>query len=121
MDLDCRACGACCASLGVETSTIVDLRKADVTRLSSQKRRLHVVAERDTSRIKAAWKAQRTGPLAGMRACVCSALTGSVLARVSCGIYEQRPDACRDFKVGSRRCLDARREAESVVMEVCSG
>lgn len=40
---------------------------------------------------------------------VCAALRGNVGRRVSCSIYERRPEACRGFLPGSRDCLDARR------------
>jgi len=38
----------------------------------------------------------------------CSALTGEIGSHCSCGIYEQRPQACRDFSAGSEPCLDIR-------------
>lgn len=108
---DCRTCGACCASLGEESVTIADVSTTDLARMTSRTVRLHVIDDRGHVATRATWKAQRSGPYVGMSACVCSALRGSVLARVSCGIYEQRPTPCHDFEAGSRRCLAARKEA----------
>ena len=115
--LDCRTCGACCASLGTESGKIADMTHADVARMSRRTVRLHVL--RGDLATRATWKAQRSGPLAGMKACVCSALRGSVFKAVSCGIYEERPDVCRTFEVGSNRCLDARREAKRWIEAAC--
>ncbi|CAB4136122.1 Putative zinc- or iron-chelating domain containing protein [uncultured Caudovirales phage] len=38
----------------------------------------------------------------------CAALSGVVGESVSCTIYENRPQACRQFKAGSLLCLEAR-------------
>jgi Fe-S-cluster containining protein len=46
---------------------------------------------------------------AGRRICI--AFEGEVGGRCGCGIYEQRPDACRKFEAGSSLCLEARRAA----------
>lgn len=108
MTPDCRTCGACCASPERETPSIVDLEPQDLARMSRRTVRLHVVREH----IQTAWKDQRAGPFAGHRVCACSALRGSIMSRVSCRIYEERPDVCREFEPGSKRCLDAMREAE---------
>lgn len=34
----------------------------------------------------------------------CSALEGEIGREVSCGIYPDRPKACRDFEAGSMEC-----------------
>jgi Fe-S-cluster containining protein len=39
----------------------------------------------------------------------CVALSGVVGESVSCTIYENRPQACRQFKAGSALCLEARK------------
>jgi Fe-S-cluster containining protein len=38
----------------------------------------------------------------------CAALTGSVGAKVGCGIYEWRPSPCQEFEEGSEACGRAR-------------
>lgn len=105
---DCRTCGACCASLAEDRDRHADVTPTDVARMRPRTVRLHVIEDRRRCATKAVWKAQRSGPLAGARACVCSALRGSVMGRTSCGIYEERPDVCREFEAGSRRCLESR-------------
>jgi Fe-S-cluster containining protein len=42
---------------------------------------------------------------------VCTALDGLVKEECSCGIYEARPRACREFAPGSEVCIAAREEA----------
>ena len=39
----------------------------------------------------------------------CAALSGTVGARATCGIYEWRPNPCREFEEGSDACAQARR------------
>lgn len=39
----------------------------------------------------------------------CSALQGEVGVATSCGVYEVRPDVCRDCLPGDEACLTARR------------
>lgn len=38
----------------------------------------------------------------------CAALTGRIGQRVACGIYEWRPNPCRELEPGSDACLRAR-------------
>jgi Fe-S-cluster containining protein len=40
---------------------------------------------------------------------VCAAFQGNAGSTCSCGIYEGRPSACRQFEVGSHACREARR------------
>ena len=40
---------------------------------------------------------------------VCAAFEGVVCSTASCGIYEERPNACRQFDVGGKACREARR------------
>ncbi len=82
-DLDpCVRCGACCASLRVsfhrsqlqsEGGCVPDSLADDETA--------------STWRMRGTDRAQPR----------CVALVGTVGERVSCGIYEQRPDPCREF------------------------
>jgi hypothetical protein len=39
----------------------------------------------------------------------CTALVGIVGCNVSCGIYKDRPSACRSFAAGSDLCKEARK------------
>ena len=41
----------------------------------------------------------------------CIALEGQVGCKVSCTIYENRPNACKSFKAGSDLCKEARSKA----------
>ena len=43
---------------------------------------------------------------------VCAAVEGEVGSTCGCGIYEQRPDACRKFEAGSFLCKEARKAAQ---------
>jgi Fe-S-cluster containining protein len=40
---------------------------------------------------------------------VCVAFEGDARSTCSCGIYESRPDTCRQFEAGSVACREARR------------
>jgi uncharacterized protein len=94
---DCRSCGACCGPPYV-ADHYIDLTDTDVARLSTHYKRAHV---------------KRGPPPALATKCtndgvVCVALQGSLGTSVPCAIYEQRPDACRAFRPGSRACLRLR-------------
>ena len=43
---------------------------------------------------------------------VCAAFGGVVGSTCFCGIYEERPSACRQFEVGGRACREARRRMD---------
>ena len=59
--------------------------------------------------IKTVWTKQKTGPLKGIEICACAALRGSVMQRVSCSVYEDRPRVCRVAVVpGDKACRQAR-------------
>lgn len=117
MSLDCQTCGICCTSLGADVETIADMVPEDVLRLNARQIRLHVL----NMATRAKWQDQTAGPLAGARACVCNALSGSILHRVRCTIYEVRPQVCREFAPGSKRCLEARAAALRVVEDFAEG
>lgn len=97
---------------------LADLTADDVAQMSRRVVRLHLMQEHSVVHTKTVWKDQRRGPLAGAQACVCSALQGSLLSRVSCSIYNQRPEVCRSFEPGSARCKAARRQLENAVAEM---
>ena len=52
----------------------------------------------------------KAGPLKGFDATVCVALRGSLMNRVSCSIYNNRPTVCRRAVVPrDKHCLELRR------------
>jgi Fe-S-cluster containining protein len=105
---DCRGCGACCIS-DDDDDVYVDLTADDVRRFSPAFRRRAVVDKRAST--EDPWMSLRTKHDESGN-CVCVALRGTIGSRVSCGIYERRPDGCRTFKPGSAACRQARRDAE---------
>ena len=114
----CRSCGACCWS-SVDQPRYADVTAEDVERLPKRFVRLHVIQSRPFDRLAAAldgqhvpdgaiatkWETQRSGPFKGIDVCVCVALRGSLMHRVSCSVYEKRPRVCRDaVKPGDKAC-----------------
>jgi Fe-S-cluster containining protein len=104
---DCQSCGACC--MPDEAGDVyVDLAEDDVLRLSPAFRQRAVVDLRATTGDP--WLSLRT-KRDDEGHCVCIALQGTIGARVSCSIYERRPDGCRDYQPGTTDCRQARRNA----------
>ena len=97
-DLDCRRCGACCAP-EFDSPVYVTLRPKDLVRLEPRWRARNVGRESLLTRLDSEGH------------CVCVALRGTVGKRVSCAIYERRPDECRMFSAGTPECLRAREQA----------
>ena len=119
----CRRCGLCCVSPHDQDS-FCDVEEADIARLDPKWVRRNVlgfrpfdvaVAALSRHRLPEAVIAtrqalQRRGPLAGMSACTCVALRGSLLHRTSCSIYDRRPRTCRDaVKPGDPTCRELRK------------
>ncbi len=92
---DCRGCGACCAYFHQVPVLMVDATPRALT--------WAVWDEADREGEKLRWL--RREPAEGR----CVALDGPVGGRVSCSIYELRPQACREFEAGSDRCHALRR------------
>lgn len=121
-DFDCRTCGLCCVAF-VDQPVYCDVTMEDLARLSRKFIRNNVV-EQDVASwvsqvvegkdpgycaIKTKWRTMRTGKLKGVDINVCAALRGSVMSRVSCSIYENRPEVCRRaVKPGDRGCKQVR-------------
>ena len=89
----CLRCGACCAAFRVDFS----------------------VHELDTEggQVPAGLAVEVTGATWRMRGTDhvpvrCAALTGQVGERAACGIYEWRPNPCRELEAGSAACERAR-------------
>ncbi len=94
MTLDCRACGACCASFRV------DFHASD--------------GEVRGGHVPAAFYDELGATLARMRGTDhaqprCRALRGRIGEAVECVIHDERPDPCREFEAGSEACVRARR------------
>lgn len=89
----CTSCGACCASFRVdfavqellsEGGTVPDGLAVPVTSFTCRMRGTDHARPR------------------------CAALTGRIAERATCGIYEWRPNPCREFAEGSAACGVAR-------------
>jgi len=102
---DCRACGACCIS-DCDGDPFVYVTTKSIRRLSGyyQRKLVNADGRRQGDRMYLPVVRDVT------RNTVCAALRGEAGTRVRCGIYERRPDACRDFRPGAPACLQARRE-----------
>jgi Fe-S-cluster containining protein len=87
--LDCMTCAACCFDNRVILST-------------SDLHRWGMAGRRDLFEQTKAWRRQRRLPLLQANA-GCVHLDG-----LKCGVYELRPDMCREFVPGTENCLAAR-------------
>jgi Fe-S-cluster containining protein len=89
----CLACGACCASFRVDFA-------ADEL-------------DENGGSVPSGLAVEVTGSTCRMRgtdhaAPRCAALTGKVGHKAACGIYEWRPNPCRELEPGSNGCEKAR-------------
>lgn len=104
--LDCRRCGACCVGDLDDGYGFADCTEDDVTRMSrAARRRLTVV--------RCGWAGDRVETPAVVTeefGKICGFLRGTPGRRVSCGIYETRPEVCRRYQPGGRGCIAARAE-----------
>ena len=92
-DHPCLRCGACCAAFRVDFA-IYEMEDMGGT-------------------VPAGLAVEVTGNTMRMRGtdhvpARCAALTGKVGERASCGIYEWRPNPCRELEPGSDACAKAR-------------
>jgi Fe-S-cluster containining protein len=104
-EFDCQACGACCVS-PYRGDTYVALDESEAARLASA--RLPVIFQRqggDPPEYVPKLGTKRSDQAMN----VCVALGGVVGSTCFCGIYQVRPNACRQFEVGGKACLEARR------------
>jgi Fe-S-cluster containining protein len=99
-EYDCRRCGACCLP-GLETAGYVLLEPEEATRL----RTLGLPVVTAPPRLGARPHQGPGGPSA------CVAFEGAPGFPCGCSIYEERPQKCRDFEVGSAACRLARLRA----------
>jgi Fe-S-cluster containining protein len=91
----CLSCGACCFS-PYGQKWFADLGPGEGRKLPRKQ------IEHDA--IKTVERTMDGGILKGLTLRVCCCLDGSVMHRVSCSIYEKRPDACKKFEPGSFGC-----------------
>jgi len=129
---DCRKCGVCCIAFE-ETGYFCDVTWEDIQRLSDRfvynniestipidELLYHRLTDSTlTGAIKTEWREVRTGPLAGFKLNSCVALRGSVMNRVSCRVYKNRPLTCRKaVQPGDRACLEVRRAFLKIIEEM---
>jgi Fe-S-cluster containining protein len=100
---DCLICGACCASPFVGEGYI-QLDAHEEKRLGRIGLPVLVVISDPADRI-----VMLGTKVNGQGLRVCVALDGKVGKKVTCNIYEDRPDLCRQFTAGSPECHQARR------------
>ena len=89
----CLTCGACCASFRVDFSV--------------------QESEEAGGQVPAGLAVEVNGNICRMRGTDhspprCAALTGKIGQQVACGIYEWRPNPCRELEPGSDACARAR-------------
>ena len=92
-DNPCIRCGACCASFRVDFA-VYELESMGGT-----------VPDGLTVEINDAMCRMRGTDHVPVR---CAALTGKIGQQVGCGIYEWRPNPCREFSAGDHACDKAR-------------
>jgi Fe-S-cluster containining protein len=89
----CTACGACCAAFRVDFAVEeLDAQGGTVPGGLAVEVTVHTCRMRGTD---------HSPPR-------CAALTGTIGRRVACGIYEWRPNPCRELEPGSAACTRAR-------------
>jgi Fe-S-cluster containining protein len=120
--LDCRQCGLCCVCF-FDQDVFCDVTEEDERRLSPEFVRKHVIpftpaamaaayicsSSTTPGAIRTRWRTVKTGPLKGIEVNACAALRGSIMNRVSCRVYANRPEVCRTaVKPGDRACHEVR-------------
>jgi Putative zinc- or iron-chelating domain len=95
--VDCATCGACCRE--AYHSVTVSMRDPVVWKQPA-------LVERHAHRFEILRDGDRCAALVDRRA---APERGPAERIFTCSIYEDRPQACRDFAAGGRHCLDARR------------
>jgi len=103
-EFDCQACGACCVS-PYTGDAYVALDDREAVRLGLAQ--LPVILQQQGGdppeylpRLGTKLNANTTR--------VCAALGGIVGSACFCDIYEERPNACRQFEAGGKACREAR-------------
>ena len=91
---ECQTCGACCASFRVDFSVHETQSEG-----GSVPDGLWVPVTDHISRLRGTDHGRPR----------CAALSGQIGLKAVCGIYEWRPNPCREFEEGSDACALARR------------
>ncbi len=126
---DCLTCGLCCIA-PYDQDVFADVDDQSLERLLIQKgerwalKNIMLASPFDRlcdaidggrspgAAIKTHWKPVKTGPMRGCRVCACVALRGDPAHKVSCSIYEHRPESCRKaIQPGDNSCLAIRKAA----------
>ena len=105
---DCQSCGACCLG-GDEGQGWADCTAEDVMRMTHQVRKQLVPLRLGWAHTER-WVATPT--VMTKFGGTCAFLRGTPGKRVSCRIYDTRPEVCRTFKPGSASCREMRRKIE---------
>jgi Fe-S-cluster containining protein len=121
--LDCRTCGVCCVC-PEDMGHYCDVTPEDIERLGRGfvEKNVAFVSPFDMmamiidgrrimgGAIRTTWRTMRQGPFRGYEMNACAALRGSVMHKVSCSIYKNRPNVCRiALKPGDKSCLEVRK------------
>lgn len=102
-EADCRDCGACCVHAGEVAVDVSEPIPRYLTRSVRRSMGFFSDDHYDTRRMARV-------PHDGVDT-RCVALRGVVGEACRCNIYDQRPEACRGFEVGSPSCLESRQAA----------
>lgn len=121
---NCLTCGICCVSVHEDNPIWAEVLLDDCRRLGPSWCKRNVLGYSTMSLltrvldhrpafmggIKTKWRKVEAGPFKGVEVCACVALKGSIMHKVSCSVYKQRPKVCRNaLKPGEKQCLEARR------------
>jgi len=87
MNKECEKCGSCCKYLLLDATLEDAAREPLIVLKANHKGSGYCLNSRDRKDLG------------------CAFLDGNL-----CGIYETRPDMCRDFKPGCTQCLESRRD-----------
>ena len=103
-EFDCQTCGACCVS-PYTGDAYVALDESEAARLALA--HMPVILQRQGGDPPEFLPKLGTKLIADGTN-LCAAFGGAVGSTCFCGIYEERPNACRQFEVGSKVCREAR-------------
>ena len=92
---DCQTCGVCCDHDPIVPTDLHESERLGVYVEITDDSETNVVVDRIVTRDFAAGH--------------CAHLEGDLGRFVGCGVYDRRPDVCRDFEAGSDRCREYRR------------
>jgi Fe-S-cluster containining protein len=102
---DCQMCGACCYSPWTGDA-YVRLYEIDIERLRPHN--LPVIMQTQGYGDPPEVLEKLGTKMDSQNRRVCIAFVGSVAEPCGCGVYEDRPVACRKFEVGDVLCREAR-------------